>query len=39
MELSAGRQLDPELVGLLRGLDHESLLGRVEPEEAAETLS
>jgi cyclic di-GMP phosphodiesterase len=39
MELSAGRQLDPELVALLRGLDHESLLGRVEPEEAAEALS
>jgi cyclic di-GMP phosphodiesterase len=35
MELAAGRQLDPELIGILRSLDHEALLGRVEPEEAA----
>jgi putative two-component system response regulator len=35
MELSAGRQLDPELVAVLRTLDHEALLGRVEPEDAA----
>ena len=39
MELSAGRQLDPEIVGLLRTLDHEALLGRIEPEEAVEALS
>ena len=38
MELSAGRQLDPELVAILRALDHEALLGRVEPEEAAGAL-
>jgi putative two-component system response regulator len=36
MQLVAGRQLDPELVGILRELDHEALLRRVEPEEAAE---
>ena len=35
MELAAGRQLDPEIVAALRSLDHEALLGRVEPEEAA----
>jgi putative two-component system response regulator len=35
MELSAGRQLDPELVVILRSLDHDPLLGRVEPDEAA----
>jgi putative two-component system response regulator len=38
MELSAGRQLDPEIVAVLRTLDHEALLGRVEPEEAAGAL-
>ena len=38
MELSAGRQLDPEIVALLRNLDHEALLGRVQPEEAAGAL-
>jgi putative two-component system response regulator len=38
MELSAGRQLDPPIVALLRTLDHEALLGRVEPEEAAGAL-
>jgi putative two-component system response regulator len=39
MELSAGRQLDPELVEILASLDHDLLLGRVEPEEeAAEVL-
>jgi len=37
MELSAGRQLDPDLVGVLHSLDHEALLGRVDAEgEAAE---
>ena len=38
MELSAGRQLDPELVALLHTLDHEALLGRVRPEGAAEAM-
>jgi putative two-component system response regulator len=31
MALAAGRQLDPELVAILRELDHEALLGSVEP--------
>ena len=35
MELAAGRQLDPELVALLRTLDHEALLRWVEPDEGA----
>jgi putative two-component system response regulator len=38
MELAAGRQLDPELVALLRTLDCEALLRRVGPEQAAGTL-
>ena len=38
MELAAGRQLDPEIVAALRNLDHEALLGRVTPEEAAGAL-
>jgi putative two-component system response regulator len=38
MELSAGRQLDPELVAILRSLDHEALLARVEPVETAQAL-
>ena len=39
MELSAGRQLDPELVAILRSLDdHEALLARVEPVETARAL-
>ena len=38
MELSAGRQLDPGLVAILSSLDHEALLGRVEPEAAAEAV-
>jgi putative two-component system response regulator len=38
MELSAGRQLDPELVRILRSLDHEALLARVEPEQAVEAV-
>jgi putative two-component system response regulator len=33
IELAAGRHLDPELVAILRELDHEALLGRVDPEE------
>lgn len=35
MELSAGRQLDPQLVEILRSLDHDVLLGRVEPDQEA----
>ena len=38
MHLAAGRQLDPELVDILAKLDHDVLLGPVEPEEAVETL-
>ncbi|MEA2492108.1 MAG: cyclic di-GMP phosphodiesterase [Thermoleophilaceae bacterium] len=34
MELSAGRQLDPEIVAILHALDHDALLARVEPEDA-----
>jgi len=39
MVLAAGRQLDPEIVGILRTLDHEALLGRVGPEETAGAVS
>src|SRR4051794_36112414 len=39
MELSAGRQLDPELVEIFRGLDHDALLGQVEPEKVEEVRS
>jgi putative two-component system response regulator len=35
MELSGGRQLDPELVVILRSLDHDALLRRIEPEQEA----
>jgi putative two-component system response regulator len=38
MELSAGRQLDPALVEILQRLDHEALLGRIDPEAAAGSL-
>jgi putative two-component system response regulator len=38
MELSAGRQLDRALVEILRRLDHEALIGRIEPEAAAGAL-
>ncbi|MFL5841507.1 MAG: HD-GYP domain-containing protein [Thermoleophilaceae bacterium] len=38
MELSAGRQLDPALVEILERLDHEALLGRIDPEAAAGSL-
>lgn len=33
MELNAGRQLDPELVAIFAGLDHDALLANVEPDE------
>jgi putative two-component system response regulator len=35
MRLAAGRQLDPELVEILDGLDHEALLARIGTENAA----